>query len=76
MGVCSLNEKDTGGRLVHKRPEGEVAAARHVVTTGGAAKRTKQVINCQRIYPPLTRNRREILAGAAVVVQEPPEIHH
>ena len=24
MGVCSLGEKDTGGRLVHKRPEGEV----------------------------------------------------
>jgi hypothetical protein len=55
MGVCSLNEKDTGGRLAHKRAEGEVAAARHVVTTGGAAKRTKQVSNCQRIYPPLTR---------------------
>ena len=30
---------------------------RHVVTTGELAKKTKQVINCQRIYPPLTGNR-------------------
>jgi NADH dehydrogenase len=49
---------------------------RQVVTTGEAAKQTKQVINCQRIYPPLTRNRHEILAAAAPVVQRPPEIHH
>ena len=49
---------------------------RQVVTTGGAAKQTKQVINCQRIYPPLTRDRQEILAAAAPVVQRPPEIHH
>ena len=49
---------------------------RHVVPTGEAAKKTKQVINCHRIYPPLTRNRREILAAAAPVVQQPPEIHH
>lgn len=49
---------------------------RHVATTGEAAKKTKQVINCHRIYPPLARNRREILAAAAPVVQQPPEIHH
>jgi NADH dehydrogenase len=49
---------------------------RQVVTTGGAAKQTKQVINGQRIYPPLTRNRQDILATAAPVVQQPPEIHH
>jgi NADH dehydrogenase len=48
---------------------------RHVVTKGEAAKKTKQVINCHRIYPPLTGNRREILA-AAPVVQRPPEIYH
>ena len=30
---------------------------RHVVTKGETAKKTKQVINGQRIYPPLTRNR-------------------
>jgi NADH:ubiquinone reductase (H+-translocating) len=48
---------------------------RHVVTTGEAAKKTKQVINRQRIYPPLTRDRREILAAAAPVVQRPPAIH-
>ncbi len=46
---------------------------RHVVSTGEEAKRTKQLINCQRIYPPLNRNRREILAAAAPVVQRPPK---
>ena len=37
-----------------------------------AAKRTKQLINCQRIYPPGTRDRRQILDAAAPVVQMPP----
>ena len=46
---------------------------RHVVTRGEAAKRTKQMINCQRIYPPLTGNRAEILAAANPVVQQPPQ---
>ena len=45
---------------------------RHVVTKGEAAKKTKQIINCQRIYPPLTGNRNEILAAAAPIVQPPP----
>jgi NADH dehydrogenase len=45
---------------------------RHVVARGEVAKRTKQVINCQRIYPPRTRDRREILAAAAPVVQQAP----
>src|SRR5215475_3945153 len=49
---------------------------RHVVTKGEAAKKTKQVINCQRIYPPLTRDRREILAAAAPVIQRPPQVLH
>src|SRR5262245_33769443 len=49
---------------------------RHVVTKGEAAKKTKQVINCQRIYPPLTRDRREILAAAAPIVQAPPKTYH
>src|SRR5262245_4458061 len=49
---------------------------RHVVMKGEAAKKTKRVINCQRIYPPLTRNRQEILAAAAPVVQKPPAIYH
>jgi NADH dehydrogenase len=49
---------------------------RHVVTTGEAAKKTKQVINCQRIYPPRTRDRQAILAAAAPVVQQAPEVHH
>lgn len=48
---------------------------RHVVTKGDAAKKTKQIINCQRIYPPLTRNRQEILAAAAPMVQQPPSIY-
>jgi NADH:ubiquinone reductase (H+-translocating) len=45
---------------------------RHVVAKGAAAKRTKQLINCERIYPPRSRNRTEILAAAAPVVQSPP----
>jgi len=49
---------------------------RHVVAKGAAAKKTKQLINCQRIYPPLTGNRREILAAAAPSVQTPPDVHH
>jgi NADH dehydrogenase len=49
---------------------------RHVVTKGEAAKKTKQVINCQRIYPPLTGSRQEILAAAAPVVQQPPATYH
>jgi NADH dehydrogenase len=49
---------------------------RHVVTKGTDAKKTKQMINCQRIYPPLSRNRQEILAAAAPVVQEPPKTYH
>jgi NADH dehydrogenase len=48
---------------------------RHVVTQGEAAKKTKQLINCQRIYPPLTGNRQEILAAAAPVVQQPPRTY-
>jgi NADH:ubiquinone reductase (H+-translocating) len=45
---------------------------RHVVAQGAAAKRTKQTINCQRIYPPRNRDRAEILAAAAPIVQTPP----
>jgi NADH:ubiquinone reductase (H+-translocating) len=59
--------------------EGAVYTAgwdRHVVAKGETAKQTKQMINGQRIYPPLTRNRRDILDAAAPVVQNPPEISH
>jgi NADH dehydrogenase len=49
---------------------------RHVVTKGAVAKKTKQLVNCHRIYPPLKRNRQEILAAAAPVVQQPPETYH
>lgn len=47
---------------------------RHVVTKGEAAKKTKQVINRHRIYPPLNRDRQDILAAAAPIVQRPPEV--
>lgn len=46
---------------------------RKVISTGEIAKKTKQTINCQRIYPPLTGNRAEILAAAAPIVQSPPK---
>jgi NADH dehydrogenase len=45
---------------------------RRVVATGAAAKRTKQLINCERIYPPRLGGRRQILDAAAPVVQKPP----
>jgi NADH:ubiquinone reductase (H+-translocating) len=45
---------------------------RHVVAQGAVAKRTKQTINCQRIYPPRNRDRAEILAAAEPIVQTPP----
>ena len=45
---------------------------RQVVATGATAKHTKEVINRQRIYPPRSRIRREILDAAAPTVQAPP----
>jgi NADH dehydrogenase len=45
---------------------------RHVVASGAAAKRTKQIINCERIYPPCSADRRQILDAAAPIVQAPP----
>lgn len=46
---------------------------RVVVATGESAKQTKQTINRQRIYPPLSGNAREILDAAEPSVQRPPE---
>jgi NADH:ubiquinone reductase (H+-translocating) len=46
---------------------------RKVLTKGAAAKQTKTVINRERIYPPRSRNRAEILAAAAPVIQAPPK---
>jgi NADH:ubiquinone reductase (H+-translocating) len=46
---------------------------RQVVATGQVAKQTKQIINCDRIYPPLNRNRQAILDAAAPVIQTPPK---
>jgi NADH:ubiquinone reductase (H+-translocating) len=45
---------------------------RHVATTGAAAKRTKVMINRERIYPPRSGDRREIFEAAAPIVQAPP----
>jgi NADH dehydrogenase len=46
---------------------------RRVTVTGAAAKRTKRMINCERIYPPRSRDAAEILAAAAPVTQTPPQ---
>jgi hypothetical protein len=48
---------------------------RHVVATGEAAKRSKRLINGERIYPPLSGGRAAILAAAAPLIQRPPPIH-
>jgi NADH:ubiquinone reductase (H+-translocating) len=45
---------------------------RAVFATGEEAKRTKQIINGQRIYPPLTGDRRAILDAAAPIIQAAP----
>jgi NADH:ubiquinone reductase (H+-translocating) len=44
---------------------------RQVQTTGEAAKKTKMMINRERIYPPRTRDPAEILAAAVPVTQAP-----
>jgi NADH dehydrogenase len=46
---------------------------RRVVASGAAAKRTKEIINRQRIYPPLSSDRQALLNAAAPVVQAPPQ---
>jgi NADH dehydrogenase len=45
---------------------------RRVAATGAAAKRTKELINRQRIYPPLNGDRKALLDAAAPVVQTAP----
>jgi len=45
---------------------------REVRASGAAAKATKQIINCKRIYPPLTGSKEELFAAAAPTVQAPP----
>jgi NADH:ubiquinone reductase (H+-translocating) len=56
-------------------PWGAVCTAgwdRRVATTGADAKRTKIMINRERIYPPRSGDRREIFDAAAPIVQAPP----
>jgi NADH:ubiquinone reductase (H+-translocating) len=43
-----------------------------LVSSGAAAKATKQAINGKRIYPPVDRDRAAILAAAAPMTQAPP----
>lgn len=45
---------------------------REVRTIGEAAKATKQTINRQRIYPPLSGRKADLFAAAAPTVQAPP----
>jgi len=47
---------------------------RSLVASGEAAKKTKQTINRQRIYPPLSGQREEILAAGAIAPVQPPTI--
>ena len=49
---------------------------RHVVAEGTDAKTTKQIINTQRIYPPLNGNRDDILAAAAPTLQTRPAVDY
>ena len=45
---------------------------RKVVSTGMAAKQTKEIINRRRIYPPRSGDRQALLDAAAPTVQTPP----
>ena len=45
---------------------------RQLVARGAAAKRTKEIINRERIYPPRSGDRRQILDAAVPTVQAPP----
>lgn len=45
---------------------------RRLVAQGAAAKRTKEIINRERIYPPRSGDRQALLEAAAPVVQAPP----
>ena len=47
---------------------------RQVSATGSAAKATKQIINHNRIYPPRTGRREDLLAAAAPTVQAAPPV--
>jgi len=47
---------------------------RQVKTTGAAAKATKQIINHERIYPPRSGSRADLLAAAAPSIQAPPAV--
>ena len=47
---------------------------RRVVLEGERAKQVKQTINCRRIYPPRSGDRRAILDAAAPLVQAPPAL--
>jgi NADH:ubiquinone reductase (H+-translocating) len=49
---------------------------RRVVSTGAEAKSTKRVINGERIYPPLTRDRAALLAAATPELQAAPTYGH
>jgi len=45
---------------------------RRVASQGPEVKTVKQTINCDRIYPPRSGDRREILDAAAPIIQTPP----
>ena len=45
---------------------------RQVHAVGASAKMTKQIINRERIYPPRTRSRSDLLGAAAPTIQTPP----
>lgn len=46
---------------------------RKLVVSGAEAKRIKTEINCQRIYPPRSMSRRDLLDAAVPIVQAPPK---
>ena len=56
----------------HCKSDERVARGRRLVSSGATAKRTKELINRERIYPPRSGGRQALLDAAAPTVQTPP----
>jgi NADH:ubiquinone reductase (H+-translocating) len=69
----TLLSVDSEGALL---ATGEQIDAATIVWCGGMRAPPLQTINCQRIYPACTGDRRAILEAAAPIIQVPPAMTH
>jgi len=74
--ACARTDPTFGERRRQKsrrRTPTRIDRLTRVAAAGAAVKQTKRMINCERIYPPLSRDPAAILAAAAPVTQAPPQ---